>query len=493
MTKCGHVFCYPCLLHYLELSEEKKGQGRRCPVCTDPVLKKDLKSVKWLDGTHDPQHIRFRLVERPTFTTLALPRSSTWPSPAVEPLQTPWHFTPDALTHAKFVLAAPDHMLTELQKDLDELRTELATLLSWSASDTQADLGLVFVRAAEAKVREQIQKVALLKTTAVMTARKSHLRQLSAIVEQGKLTEDETAGQSTSEFVTTTDDDELIAANSFAPSFPSKGMPSALVDAGTLQPTRGRRNVNPPEPSPPAYRFYQAASGQHIYLAPLDIRILLARFGSYEDFPHELDLEVESTSEGRMSDVLRRRCKYLSHLSTGTSIRLVETNLDDYLPEEDGCLSLALRQRRARRKEQVRKEERARAKSEAQVTHFSTVGDYVDHQPSTNFELDDMLRDHHDFGPEDHKTEANASPGPSQSNLPSGSKTVWGMPVAPPRETDGAPHGQPVDNSRDAWAALEGAIGSKEQGDSNERKPKNKKKKERVVINISGGYGGRGG
>ncbi|EGF97437.1 uncharacterized protein MELLADRAFT_85359 [Melampsora larici-populina 98AG31] len=141
---CGHVFCYSCLLHYLELSEEKKGEGRKCPVCTDPVMKKDLKSVKWLNFDSEQTHIRFRLMERPTFSTLALPRSSTWPSSAIEPLQSPWHFTPDALTHAKFMVAAPDYMNNELNNDLEELQTELATLVTWSASDTQADLGVVF-------------------------------------------------------------------------------------------------------------------------------------------------------------------------------------------------------------------------------------------------------------------------------------------------------------------------------------------------------------
>ncbi|CAH7672729.1 hypothetical protein PPACK8108_LOCUS7559 [Phakopsora pachyrhizi] len=33
MTRCGHIFCYPCLLHYIELSNKGKGQGCKCLVC----------------------------------------------------------------------------------------------------------------------------------------------------------------------------------------------------------------------------------------------------------------------------------------------------------------------------------------------------------------------------------------------------------------------------------------------------------------------------
>ncbi|CAH7674971.1 hypothetical protein BY996DRAFT_4573033 [Phakopsora pachyrhizi] len=136
MTRCGHIFCYPCLLHYIELSNEGKGQGRKCPVCWAAVYKKDFKSVKLFDfAAEAARHSEptsslmcFRLVERPNFTTMALPRSPTWLSHTAQNLQTPWNFTPDALAFVKFMLATPDYMKTELERDLEEL----ATLSKWS-------------------------------------------------------------------------------------------------------------------------------------------------------------------------------------------------------------------------------------------------------------------------------------------------------------------------------------------------------------------------
>jgi len=42
ITKCGHVFCYPCLVHYLSLSEYS---WRKCPICMEAVVDRHLRSV----------------------------------------------------------------------------------------------------------------------------------------------------------------------------------------------------------------------------------------------------------------------------------------------------------------------------------------------------------------------------------------------------------------------------------------------------------------
>lgn len=44
ITRCGHIFCWACILHYLSLSEKT---WSKCPICYSSVHKKDLK--RW-DG-----------------------------------------------------------------------------------------------------------------------------------------------------------------------------------------------------------------------------------------------------------------------------------------------------------------------------------------------------------------------------------------------------------------------------------------------------------
>ncbi len=40
VAKCGHVFCWACILHYLALSDQPE---RKCPICYQDIQKKDLK------------------------------------------------------------------------------------------------------------------------------------------------------------------------------------------------------------------------------------------------------------------------------------------------------------------------------------------------------------------------------------------------------------------------------------------------------------------
>lgn len=333
----------PSLLHYLALADGTK--WRKCPVCYecvhsglrcaailtrfDPrssIYAKDLKSVKWHDplaatafsslsllptdlyshptsfytDAHLPtEPLKMRLIRRPQLSTLALPRSSTWPSEAVPPLRAPWQFTPDAMAFAKFMLGAPDYMKAELEGDLKELEAEVATLQRWGMKGgTDEEIGVVFVKAAMEKVKEQLEKVVEMKTHSVMTARKQALRELQAVEDAvGKhlLAPElplfsETSSSEVEEDVPT----EFLASrsagggsigalsSSAAPFTPggTTGLPTPPTTINKARPQR--KNVNPPtSDADVTYLFYQAASGQNIFLQPLDIRILKSHFGAF--------------------------------------------------------------------------------------------------------------------------------------------------------------------------------------------------------------------
>jgi hypothetical protein len=52
-----------------------------------------------------------------------------------------------------------------------------------------------------------------------------------------------------------------------------------------------------------SFYFYQAADGQHIYLHPLDIKVLKHEFGSYDNFPSHIKLPVISIRESTVNGV----------------------------------------------------------------------------------------------------------------------------------------------------------------------------------------------
>ena len=43
ITKCGHIYCWCCMLQYLDYEKEKG--WKKCPLCSDTVYPLDLKSV----------------------------------------------------------------------------------------------------------------------------------------------------------------------------------------------------------------------------------------------------------------------------------------------------------------------------------------------------------------------------------------------------------------------------------------------------------------
>ncbi|KAJ3515252.1 hypothetical protein NLJ89_g1873 [Agrocybe chaxingu] len=395
MTKCGHVFCFPCILHYLSTSENK---WARCPICFDSVNEKQLKSVKWYTGPtqsdddtdsgqpHAPSSssspndafetspkegspLLMKLIQRPQITTLALPRSRTWPSDLLSPHQAPFHFLPDVFSFAKFMLATPAYLISDLTRDLDELASERRLL-----SAMNDPLGVMFIDGADRKVREQIAKAAALETLLLKEQIEKAQRDLLEIEERvayqaRRKKADEEATLATAEPTSEVPHDFLAlrsnGLNILAPQVqPIPPPPPRQLFQGRSQP-RQRRNLNPPPPSTSAYYYYQAASGLPLFLHPLDIRILLSHFNSYSSFPDNITVRVRSVAEGTVNDDLRKRCKYLAHMPEGADVVFVEADLTGVVGKE-GLKNFEgpLKMRTTRRKEKNKKEDRARMRAE---------------------------------------------------------------------------------------------------------------------------------
>lgn len=394
LTACTQIFCYPCILHYLSTSDNPK--WIRCPICFDSVNERQLKSVKWYDGPSSVEEeddspprassssasldsaamatprpgstLRMRLMQRPQITTLALPRSPTWPSDLLPPHQAPFYFLPDIYVFAKFMLATSSYLVADLTKDLEDLAVERRMLASM-----KDDLGVSFVDAADAKVRHQIDKAQALETPQLKEAveNATHLQQQitnRVVYDKRKKEQLETAPlEDAPEAFLAIQKSGFNTPTSQQPSLASSPTPQAPVQP--QQPAsrnpRQRRNLNPPPPSTSTYYFYQAATGMPIFLHPLDIKILLSHFNNYASFPDTITVRVESYAETTVNEDLRKRCKYLAHLPEGADVVFVETDLESVVGQEGlKNFERALGMRRARRKEKGRKDDRAKARAE---------------------------------------------------------------------------------------------------------------------------------
>jgi len=396
MTKCGHVFCFPCILHYLSLSNDLK--WARCPICFDSVNERQLKCVKWYDGpsineedqgppvagtsssaTFDSNGpavpkagslMRMRLMQRPQITTLSLPRSQTWPSDLIPPHQAPFHFLPDVYHFAKFMLATPDYLVADLSSDLDALAVERRMMASM-----RDELSVSFIDSADAKLRLQIAKASALDTAPLREAIDKATREQTEIERRFSLetrrrqamAEQESALGGAPDAFLATQRSGGIDLSSGTSATPSQASPSV---APTASPSSGRnsrqrRNVNPPPPTTQTYYYYQAGSGLPLFLHPLDIKILFSHFNSYALFPNEITIKVEMAVEGTVNDDLRKRCKYIAHMPEGANVAFIEADLEGVVGAE-GLKNFenALKLRKTRRKEKGRRDDRARARAE---------------------------------------------------------------------------------------------------------------------------------
>ncbi|KAI0201895.1 hypothetical protein F4808DRAFT_422665 [Astrocystis sublimbata] len=185
------------------------------------------------------------------------------------------------------------------------------------------------------------------------------------------------------------------------------------------------------------FHFYEAPP--HLYLSPLDIRILKTNFGDFSDFPSAMLPRVEHISTGHVvDDALRKRAKYLAHLPQGCVISFLECDWTDIVPPEIlDTFANDLEKRRKSHRDKEAQEERERVQAERMEAaaigrttrrHYDNLnGDSFEPTPVVNSE--DFLP----LGPPAGTSPPTPRPGferlADMSTSPTTSRTVWGTPA----------------------------------------------------------------
>ncbi|KAJ1929670.1 hypothetical protein IWQ60_000994 [Tieghemiomyces parasiticus] len=300
VTKCGHVYCMPCILRYLSpftaiAGDDAPGSGgarrswKKCPICWDPIYRRDLKCVRvWAvwhpsGGTSrsDPANeVTMRLMQGPADGALAMPHdSSVYFDPAFQRLtaypQLPWDFVPDALAFSRLVLASGAYLTQELGLNVESLQT--ARRESEGLGDTVASEVIhLCIDDVTAQIHS-LQKGTAEDAQQALGHSESRLRQFVAHAT------------------------EATAA--------AEGRPINTEDTDN--------------------RFFQADDGQHIYLHPLDWRVVQHEYQTIRRtaLPGELSITVEHREETTMTEDLRKRCRYLAHIPLGCDLVFVQIDL----------------------------------------------------------------------------------------------------------------------------------------------------------------------
>ncbi|KAJ2747581.1 hypothetical protein GGI20_000406 [Coemansia sp. BCRC 34301] len=325
VAKCGHVFCYPCALRYLSFESERGMVPKKCPICWAIVAGDDLLPVHFWEAQyhtttaektadsslHSQQsvarliagaHITMRLMKRPQMVNICLPRTAlsgvyskdiaehaakvaagtAGGRPPLEIQHFPWTFTEGALPFAKFILASHDYSQAQYSRELEELGRELAEEATDSLSQMYIEWAMTSVES-------------LLKAAQSPTASDKRL-------EAKAMTEQRYSGNGRNISVNGTSAEEALSVHAIG--------------------------LRESEWHPEQYHyFYQADDGQHIYMHPLEIRILAQEHGGFDNLPDTVSIEVKHAVESTITDEVRRRFRFLQHLSLRCDVVFIESDL----------------------------------------------------------------------------------------------------------------------------------------------------------------------
>ncbi|QIW98349.1 hypothetical protein AMS68_003867 [Peltaster fructicola] len=327
MAKCGHIFCLPCLIRYMHSDEpattsstqEKKARWKKCPICWDSIYISETRPVRWYAGSeNDPPRedgdVVLRLVKRKADSTLAMPRESA--DPLLNGEDIPWYFAAEVMDYARIMKGSEDYMMEQYDEAIaavEQMEREDELMFG---EDTE------WTGRAKRMLREAKDKV-----KGIGCAPAYLQRPVPAVPQP----------------VVERWDEEDIKQDDTIPR--------------TLSEMRQRQFE---KPLPLEYLFYHAI--QHYYLSPLDIRILKAAFGSYNNFPSSILPRVDRVSAGHVvDDELRKRVKYLSHLPHGCEVGFLECDWTDTVPASVLAeFDTQIKKRRSRNQEKEAREEKDR-------------------------------------------------------------------------------------------------------------------------------------
>lgn len=376
MARCGHIFCLPCLMRFInstnddEPTPRKEARWKKCPICDDSFRLAEVRPVRFYEGQENPlpgvgEDVVLRLMVREAGSTLALPDEG---GSDVANLgeDVPWHFAASVMDYARIMKGTTEYIVEQFEREMEDLQ------------------------------------------------RQAHEDEIQYGVEEGDWPQ------------------RAIRAINTAKEKMKGQEAESIPSSAALKSKHAAKQQ---------FHFYTAPP--HLYLSPLDIRILKTKFGDFSNFPSTLLPRVEHISAGHaVDDALRKRAKYLAHLPQGCVVSFLECDWTDIVPPEIlDTFSNDLERRRKLHRDKAAQEDRERLQSErleaaaigrSTRRHFDNLnGDFA---PTPVMNSDDFQP----LGPPAGTSPPNPRPGFEQlaemSTSPTTSKTVWGtraIPVSP--------------------------------------------------------------
>lgn len=294
MTKCGHVYCWPCILHYLALSDKS---WRKCPICYDAIHLPDLRSAvsKPFHSYAIGEYVTFQLMRREkTSNAVALASEDATEGP------TSTLYDPKIGNSILTKLLVADS--AGINSIIDREQQELDNQIVVDGMDCPEN---IFVQQALEQVKERREKLITKKIPEPSEPTAPILPKpelATEIPEQQLPTPTTDVGHPLQDFLIDEDSNFLLSDIDIVPT-----QQYATSDC---------------------FYFYQATDGQPLYLHSMNTRMLQAMYGGLDKGPHKITGKIVQKDSCSMSEDLRKRLKYLQHLPVCTQFEVVEVEFE---------------------------------------------------------------------------------------------------------------------------------------------------------------------
>ncbi|XP_038057986.1 RING finger protein 10-like [Patiria miniata] len=427
ITRCGHIYCWTCMLHYLELGEKT---WRKCPICYEAVHQKDLKSVvaKETHGYSRGDEITFRLMKREKGSVITQPHSTREYGKL---------FTieddPTVTCMVKLLLASPEQVrekiieperaaleaqLQERNGELEDSFTEAALRMIKEREESIYKVHKIEALASHIvglNLKDDTERQDVDEPVPMMSPSCKNYKHYSSAFsdEELDLAEDHDPNRQSQGFTVeepfediavspapkqdSGKDEAINAAGEAVARHQSPGLIAeemGVTEGGSEEDTEkvGEEHYTSASSSPEdqaratggsangkdhVYYFYQAEDGQHLYLHSLNVRCLIREHGSFAQCPERITAKIVEVEHMSMNEALRRRLRYLFHLPLTCDFGICELEFKPPLVSKATLQYFAgdFQQRKKARERKVRNEKKQERKM--QLKENKRNGKYV--------------------------------------------------------------------------------------------------------------------
>lgn len=366
--RCGHVYCWACILHYAAAHEK---QPPPCPVCATSLQVTDMKPAKIVQWESPNEEVTMRLVRRlrdSNFVEVAPPRGQLKETKEqrILPLESLYE-----APYAKLFFATKQQVIDILERDRNEIKKQI----------------LAEIDTTEIIYLEQALEMLQLKEQKITMQNEQPKTVQSSIPEQFVPTvceRLEVNGKKLDWFDVTDEGATCLEAlenemenlkiesnlNPDAKAFPCdinenqvEEFPlieSALQDNDTCDNTT-YTDIDKQNLSTKYFYFYQSEDGQQVFLNSLNVRVLNASWGCLAAAPSIIRGRVLQRNTLSLNDQARKQMPYTAHLPLHCSYDIVELDLQPpYVTNEALGNFAAEIERRARIRAKHKRDERRR-------------------------------------------------------------------------------------------------------------------------------------